>query len=112
MLFRSLTARGFPLFYGALGENLTTEGLDRRALRAGQRYRIGSEVVVELTKSRAPCKTLDMYGTSLQSAIYDKGVKERNATSPFWGMSGFYASVVQGGVVRPGAPIIFVSEMA
>ena len=32
---------GFPLFHGALGENLTTCGLDRRTLRIGQRWRIG-----------------------------------------------------------------------
>ena len=28
-----LIARGYPLYYGALGENLTTRGLDRRQLR-------------------------------------------------------------------------------
>ena len=30
-----LVALGFPLYPGALGENLTTSGLDRRALRYG-----------------------------------------------------------------------------
>src|SRR5689334_14374384 len=30
-----LTARGYPLFYGALGENLTTRGLNIRDLRIG-----------------------------------------------------------------------------
>ena len=56
-----LVAQGFPLFPGALGENLTTTGLDRRQMRAGQRYRAG-EVFLELTKLRAPCETLDVYG--------------------------------------------------
>ena len=36
-------------------------GIDRRQLRIGQRYRIG-EVFVELTKIRAPCSALDVYG--------------------------------------------------
>src|ERR1700730_9317068 len=36
-----LTAAGFPLFIGALGENITTRGLDRRSVRVGQRYQIG-----------------------------------------------------------------------
>src|SRR5258708_2385428 len=44
-----LTALGFPLFFGALGENLTTRGLDRRQMPFGQRYPIG-HVLIELTK--------------------------------------------------------------
>src|SRR6266567_8654494 len=48
-----LIAQGFALFPGALGENLTTLGLDRRRMRAGQRYRAG-EVFLEITKRRAP----------------------------------------------------------
>src|ERR1700686_3252487 len=51
-----LIAQGFALYPGALGENLTTQGLDRRQLRAGQRYRTG-EVLLELTKIRTPCTT-------------------------------------------------------
>lgn len=50
-----LKAQGFPLYHGALGENLTTRGLDRRSLRIGQRYRIG-EVLVEITKVRSPVR--------------------------------------------------------
>jgi MOSC domain-containing protein YiiM len=34
-----LSAQGFPLYPGALGENLTTAGIDRRQMRVGQRYR-------------------------------------------------------------------------
>ena len=44
-----LISQGFPLFPGALGENLTTRGLDRRALRIGQRFRVG-DAEIELTK--------------------------------------------------------------
>ena len=36
-----LKQAGFPLYPGALGENITTVGLDRRGMRLGQRYRIG-----------------------------------------------------------------------
>ena len=53
-----LIGEGYPLFFGALGENITTRGLDRRTLRAGQRYRLGTEVTVELTKPRGPCRVL------------------------------------------------------
>ena len=34
-----LKALGYPLYAGALGENLTTRGVDRRSLRIGQRWR-------------------------------------------------------------------------
>src|SRR5262244_935507 len=48
-----LIARGYPLFYGALGENLTVRGIDRQQLRVGQRLRAGG-ALLELTKVRAP----------------------------------------------------------
>jgi MOSC domain-containing protein YiiM len=106
-----LIARGYPLFFGALGENFTTHGLDRRSLRAGQRFRIGG-AVIELTKPRAPCSTLDIYGTTIQREIYDQAVKAGDFTSPRWGMSGFYAAVIQPGPVRVGDPISLESELA
>jgi MOSC domain-containing protein YiiM len=104
-----LTAVGFPLFYGALGENLTTAGLDRRMLRAGQRYRAG-QAVIELTRIRIPCATLDIYGTGIQKAMYDHLVKAGDPASPRWGLSGFYASVVQPGALRVGDPIVLLDQ--
>ena len=105
-----LSEEGYPLFFGALGENITTRGLDRRTLRQGQRYRLGSEVVIELTKPRGPCKALDVYDERLKSAVYDAEVKAGNPQSPRWGMSGFYASVISGGWLLPGAPIVFLEQ--
>ncbi len=89
-----LIAQGFALFYGALGENLTTRGIDRRQMRVGQRYRAG-EVFFELTKRRAPCATLNVY-PGIQAAIYDSQVEAGDPTSPRWGLSGFYARVLKG----------------
>lgn len=94
-----LIARGFPLFYGALGENLTTRGLDRNQLRIGQRLRVGM-ALLEITKLRAPCAALDVYGPSIKQEIYDKKGKAGDHTSPRWGMSGFYCSVIESAVVR------------
>src|SRR5947199_274043 len=54
-----LIAQGYPLFNGALGENLTVNRLDRHQMRVGQRYRVG-EVLLELTKLRGPCTSLDV----------------------------------------------------
>lgn len=103
-----LAAQGLPVFYGALGENLTTSGLDRRALRIGQRFRAG-EAVIQLAEIRTPCGALSVYGSGIQSAIYDALAVAGNPSSPVWGMSGFYASVVQPGVLRTRDPITLLA---
>ena len=94
-----LIARGYPLYYGALGENLTTRGLDRRQLRVGQILRAGG-ARLELTRIRIPCSSLDVFGPNLEHEIYDQRVKAGDPGSPCWGMSGFYASVIEPGPVR------------
>jgi MOSC domain-containing protein YiiM len=104
-----LKSAGYPLYPGALGENITTAGLNRRKIRLGQRYRIG-EVIVEITRVRRPCEQLSPYGDGIQKAVYDPEVKAGNTASPLWGLSGFYASVVQPGTVRPGDTITLLEE--
>ena len=94
-----LAAMGYPVFPGAMGENITTRGLDRRQMRTGQRYRIGP-IIVELTKIRVPCAALDVYGPSIKKAVYDARMKAGNPDTPVWGLSGFYASVSEGGLIR------------
>lgn len=105
-----LIVQGYPLFPGALGENLTTRGLDRRQVRVGQRYR-AREALLEITKLRAPCATLDMYGPTLQKAVYDAQVKAGDPSSPRWGLGGFYARVLKSGVLRPRDIIILVDQV-
>jgi MOSC domain-containing protein YiiM len=106
-----LIAQGFPLFAGALGENLTTRGLDRRALRIGQRYRTPN-VIFELTRMREPCYQLLVYGSGIQKAVYDAQVQAGDPSSPRWGLGGFYASVIRPGMIRPGDPITLLEELA
>lgn len=106
-----LIAQGFPLFAGALGENLTTRGLDRRAMRIGQRYRT-PYLIFELTKMREPCQQLLVYGAGIQKAVYDSQIQAGDASSPRWGLGGFYASVIQPGTVRTGDPITLFEELA
>ena len=101
---QELKEQGFPLFYGALGENVTTVGLDRHDMRIGQRWRIG-EAVIELTKLRTPCQTIEVYGAGMGGAVYDQDVKSGDAASPRWGLGGFYASILRGGFIAPGDPI-------
>lgn len=102
---------GFPLQWGTLGENITTRGLDRRLVRIGQRYRLG-QAAIEITKVRSPCETLATIGSGIQKAVYDPQVKAGEPSSPRWGLSGFYASVVLPGRIRPGDPIMLLDEIA
>jgi MOSC domain-containing protein YiiM len=106
-----LAARGYPVFYGALGENLTVRGLDISGLRVGDRLRAGG-ATLEITQLRVPCGQLDVYGESLKADLYDARVKAGDSGSPRWGRSGFYASVVEGGAVAPGDIIAPVAEPA
>ncbi len=100
-----LCAMGYALFPGALGDNLTTSGLDRRGVRIGDRYRAG-EATIEITKLRVPCVTLNVYNRPetppIQNALFDKEVKAGNFESPRWGLGGFYARVIDNGIVRVG----------
>lgn len=106
-----LKSRGFPLYPGALGENITTQGLDRRNVRLGQRYRIG-ETIIEITKMRQPCDQLSPYGDGIQAAVFDNSIKAGNTESPRWGLGGFYARVVQPGTIYPGDAIFLLEEAA
>ena len=99
-----IRAMGFPVYPGALGENLTTRGLDRRALRIGQRFGCGG-AVIQLTEVRLPCDTISVYGKGIQKAIYDARVMRGDASSEVWGLSGFYASVTEAGILIPGDSI-------
>jgi MOSC domain-containing protein YiiM len=103
-----IQAMGFPVYPGALAENLTTSGLDRRALRSGQRFRCGA-ATIQLTELRLPCDTISVYGKGIQAAIYDARAMKGDASSDVWGLSGFYASVIEPGCLRPGDSITLLS---
>ncbi len=115
-LIEQLAALGYPVYPGALGENLTTIGLDHRQWRAGQQFHAGS-ARIELTKPRVPCRTLDLYGKGyngipIQSYIYEAKVKRGDASADSWGRSGFYARVIQPGAIVAGDAITLESELA
>jgi MOSC domain-containing protein YiiM len=107
-----LQERGFPVFYGALGENLTVSGLDPHMWRGGQRYRVGDTAVIELTTLRTPCVSLDVYGAPIKREMYDAQCKAGDVTSGRWAHGGFYARVVRSGLIFPDAPVILVSDVA
>jgi MOSC domain-containing protein YiiM len=111
-LIDGLLARGFPIYYGALGENLTVSGLDPHRWRAGQRYRVGDEVLIEMTTLRVPCSNLHVYGPAIVAELYDAQCKAGDITSPHWAHGGFYARVIRGGLLAAGLPVLLESDVA
>lgn len=77
--------------WGAFGENFTTEGLMETAVSIGDRYRIGSAVVM-VTTPRLPC--FKLAGKFQRDDIIGRFVLS--------GRCGFYFSVVEEGVVGAG----------
>lgn len=106
-----LAARGYPLFYGALGENLTTRGISIRELRIGDCLQAGG-ALLEITQPRGPCSAIHVYGESLKDQIYDARVKDLDFDSPRWGMSGFYARVLEPGYLSTNDSVYLVTSGA
>ena len=87
-------------------------GVPAISIRGDRRVgRIGS-AILQITKLRAPCNNLLPYGDGIHKAVYDAEVKAGNHASPRWGLGGFYASVIQPGMVRPGDAILLLEEFA
>jgi MOSC domain-containing protein YiiM len=86
---------GRPLGNGAFGENLTTSGLDVSGAKIGERWRIGGELVLEVTSGRIPCRTF-------ASWLGEKGWVKRftRQSAP-----GAYLRVIEPGEIRAGDPI-------
>jgi len=97
-LLAELTAGGFrKVVPGALGENVTTSGLDLLALGRGTRLRIGPEAEIEITGLRNPCAQLDTFEPGLMAAVLG-----RTAEGEIIRKAGVMAIVLKGGIVRPG----------
>lgn len=71
-LFEELLAQGFLLAPGAMGENITTRGLDLLALPSGTELAIGPHAVVRLTGLRNPCVQIDRFQRGLMAAVLDR----------------------------------------
>lgn len=99
-----LTHLGYPLYPGALGENLTTLGLDYAQLASGQRFQLGDQALIELTKLRVPCRTLDVFNADGRDRIQPLLKK--------LGRGGWYARVLSGGLLAPGQPISLLDQLA
>ncbi len=99
-LIESLRARGFHVFPGAMGENVTTRGVDLLGLSRGTLLRLGPEAIVEITGLRNPCKQLDGFQDGLMQAVLGRAPDGRPVR-----LAGVMGVVRAGGEVAPGDPI-------
>ncbi|MFF9816921.1 MOSC domain-containing protein [Streptomyces sp. NPDC014006] len=86
---------GRELANGTFGENLTTRGVDVCAALIGERWRIGPDVVLEVTSGRIPCRTF-------QEHLGEKGWVRRFTHR---GAPGAYLRVIEPGEIRAGDAI-------
>ncbi|MFC9794090.1 MOSC domain-containing protein [Streptomyces sp. NPDC127584] len=90
---------GRPLANGCFGENLTTRGVDVNGALIGERWRIGEEVVLEVTGGRIPCRTFAGF-------LEEKGWVKRFTQSDAG--PGALLRVIVPGEIRAGDPVTVV----
>ncbi|MEM9865697.1 MAG: MOSC domain-containing protein [Myxococcota bacterium] len=90
---------GFAVSPGALGENVTTRGLDLHALSTGTVLRIRDALLV-LTGARNPCAQIEArFPKLLKQLVVDDGAEKSFR-------AGVMAVVVAGGTVAEGDAIL------
>lgn len=100
-LLDELAAAGFAVPPGLMGENVTTRGIDLLALPTGTWLSLGREAVVMVTGLRNPCHQLNGLQPGLMAATLD-----RDADGALVRKAGVMATVLAGGTVRDGDPIL------
>lgn len=99
-LHDELSAAGHTVAPGAMGENVTTRGVDLLGLPVGTVLRLGESAVVEVTGLRNPCTQLNGISPGLMDATLD-----RDEDGELVRKAGIMGVVLTGGDVRPGDPI-------
>jgi len=84
----------FPLQFGLVGENLTTQGLTEETVFVADQWRIG-EVLCQVTQFREPCFKLNL------KMQYSGAAKAMLQSAK----SGWYLKVLEGGSLRAGDQI-------
>ncbi|MFE2356119.1 MOSC domain-containing protein [Streptomyces parvulus] len=89
---------GRPLADGFFGENLTTTGLDVSGALIGERWRVGPDLLLEVTSGRIPCRTFQGH---MGEERWMKRYIEKAAP-------GAYFRVVEPGEIRAGDAVRIV----
>lgn len=88
-----MRGKGMELHPGDFAENLTIEGIDLKGLKIGQRLRIGSEIILEITQIGKECHN-------------DCAIKQQvgDCVMP---REGVFTKVIKGGEIKTGDKINF-----
>lgn len=99
-LLDELQEKGFDVPPGALGENITTYGLDLINLPRNSLIMIGDEVCLRVEGLRNPCSQIEDFKEGLLAHMFGKGEDGKTFRK-----TGIMATVAQGGTIACGAPI-------
>jgi len=99
-LDRWQTTLGQSLSCGSFGENLTTRGLDVTGALIGERWQVGSQVVLEVTGPRIPCAT---FAAWMRHHGWLKTFTRQ-------AVPGAYLRIVEAGAIAAGDPIMVTSR--
>ncbi|MFE7786377.1 MOSC domain-containing protein [Streptomyces nigrescens] len=83
---------GRELANGAFGENLTTSGVEVTGAHIGERWRVGPQLLLEVSSPRIPCRTFHGW-------IGERGWIRRFTQA---GVPGAYLRVIEPGEIRAG----------
>ncbi|WP_157001756.1 MOSC domain-containing protein [Agromyces laixinhei] len=99
-LLDELSAEGYEVAPGGLGENVLTRGVDLLGLPRGSRVQLGDTAELEITGLRNPCAQIDQLGAGLMKRLVSRGDDGEIVR-----LAGIMAVVLHDGVVSPGDPI-------
>ena len=93
----ALASEGHAIAPGTIGENVTVEGVDWDLVGPGARLRLGSRVMLEITRYTSPCLNIR---SGFTAGDYARVSQKQH---PAW--SRVYARVLVEGTVREGDPV-------
>ena len=99
---RALQAEGHNVSPGAIGENLTVEGLDWERVTPGSRLELGAGVFIEVTSYTAPCSNI--------KKNFSDGDFSRVSQKRPPGGSRVYTRVLSEGMIRQGDTVRLVEQ--
>ena len=91
---RDLQVDGHAIAPGAVGENVTVEGIDWDAVLPKSRILLGADITLEVTRYTSPCTNI--------KAAFKGGEYSRISQKQHAGWSRVYARVLVPGIVRTG----------